>query len=102
MVTKARSWTLIDGDERHAANPKTWGMPSQKERLALKKGAIVKVGFVFPLPKGQERIWYRVTKVNPGPTFCLKLMNEPLGPCPKKVTVETRHIIDIWDGPMPD
>jgi len=102
MVTKARSWTLIDGDERHAANPKTWGMPSQEKRLALKEGAVVKVGFLFELPKGGERIWYRVTKVNPGPTFDLKLMSERLGPCPETVTVETKHIIEIWDGPMPD
>jgi len=95
-------WALIDGDERHAANPKTWGMPSQRERLALKEGAVVKVGFQFPLPKGGERLWYRVVKVGEGPTFDLKLMNEPLGPCPETVTVETKHILSIWDGPVPD
>lgn len=58
--------TLMDGEERNRAHPKTFEIPSVDERRGLRRGDYAKVGFEFPQAKPNyptgERIWIAVTR----------------------------------------
>lgn len=65
MKTKklsAKRTTLIDGEERNRLHPKTFEIPSLKERMNLEVGQTVKIGVETP-GHGGERFWVRVSKV---------------------------------------
>ena len=74
----AHSWKLDDGVKRNRQNPKTFEIPSARERETLKPGDHVKLAFLVDDPEyGGERMWVEVAKVK-GQTYVGTLINQPL------------------------
>lgn len=84
--------TLIDGVDRNKAHPKTFNIPTEEEKAAVKTGDFIKIG--FELDNMCERMWVQVTEPGKG-----LLNNDPeLLPmqCDEPVEYEPKHIIAIW------
>lgn len=101
-------WCLESGEERHAAAPATFWIPSREARRGLYPGCGVKLIFHIDTPDGPdvERMWVVVTRLlDEGPRY-LGLLDST--PCSDRapgrlepgfeVPFEPRHVIDI-DGP---
>jgi hypothetical protein len=99
---KVKGYMFIDGDERHAAHPNTWYIPTREERDAVRIGDFIQVGFepIFG-PGGGERMWILVTAINPDGTYVGELNNEPVQDFHQLDLgdvvdgIEKRHIINI-------
>ncbi len=98
------TYKLIDGLQRHEANPNTFEIPSLEEKQELKAGDIVKLGFEateeFDDGPSGERMWVRTTKIK-GDDYEGTLSNDPVviedlkhG---DKVIFNSKHIISIYE-----
>lgn len=54
------TYILENGEERNQQNPKTFYIPSRKERESIKEGDIVKLMFRFTKEESTERMWVQV------------------------------------------
>lgn len=54
------NYKLENGEDRNQENPKTFYIPSRKERESLKEGDIVKLMFAFTEEESTERMWVQV------------------------------------------
>lgn len=106
------NYELVNADERAAAHPKTFPLPSQADRERVKIGACVKLIFLSKSPKTEaERMWVIVTKRRKlGPPLETFLVYEgTLGNDPStdvgglehggRVVFGTEHIIEIGEVP---
>ena len=86
-------YELVDAEERHAANPDTFEIPSDEVKEALTVGDVVKLIF-----DGSERMWVCITSRS-GNRFHGWLDNTPyvvVGLNYKDpIEFEARHIIDV-------
>jgi hypothetical protein len=73
-------WELESGMVMNEQYPKTFWIPDEAERRALKPGNIVKFMFNFSYANGDEieseRMWVEITGLN-GPYFVGRLRNDP-------------------------
>ena len=99
------SFTLIDGEQRNADNPDTFEIPEIEDRLAVKKGDMVKLGFeVEGEDLGGERMWVEVSLVHEVlgeiDWFMGTIANDPIVIDRKfgdPVHFEPKNIISIWE-----
>jgi len=73
------TYTLANGEQISASNPRTFQIPDSIDRAALQPGDIVKLMFlsIDTEPRAAERMWVRVTsRVDGG--YLGKLDNHPL------------------------
>lgn len=75
------SWRLVDADPLAREHKYTFCKPSRELIATVKPGEVVKLIFEFdsddPDAPGAERMWVRVTRVEPGPKFVGALDNYP-------------------------
>lgn len=99
-----KQFTLMDGEERNRANPDTFQIPPEQDRLNIKPDTYVKLGFVMTKPvKGKpsaERMWVKVLSTTPiGGQYEGALANTPYFVKGIKfggrVHFSAKHIIDI-------
>jgi hypothetical protein len=101
-------WSLDDGEERHAAAPETFWIPSREARRGLYPGCGVKLMFRIDTPQGSEveRMWAIVTqRFGEGERYLGVLDNTPCSDWAEgrlepgfELPFEPRHVIDI-DNP---
>lgn len=74
------SYTLIDGVEQNRQNPKTFEIPTPNQKLNLKVGDYVKLGFQCDpeanCPVAAERMWLEIINID-GDDFEGILKNDP-------------------------
>ena len=100
-------WCLESGEDRHAAAPETFWIPSPEARRALCRGCGVKLIFHIDTPDGVdvERMWVVVTqRLEDGARFLGVLDSTPCseqGPGRLEpgfeIPFEPRHVINILD-----
>jgi hypothetical protein len=100
-------WCLESGEERHAAAPETFWIPSFEARRGLYPGCGVKLIFHIQTPDGAdvERMWVVVTqRLDDGERYLGLLDSTPCsdwGPGRLEpdfeVPFEPRHVINILD-----
>ena len=98
-------WCLDDGEERHAAAPETFWIPSLEARQGLYPGCGVKLIFRIDTPSGDEveRMWVVVTRrESDGERYMGVLDNPPASDFAPgrlepgfEVPFEPRHVIDV-------
>jgi hypothetical protein len=102
------TYTLDNGEERHAAHPDTFEIPDREERHGLRVGDDVKLVFNYDDTRlAPERMWVTVTSVSEGPEYTGALFSEPLAEMVTGGMLRDRHnvafrpchVIDIWDHP---
>jgi hypothetical protein len=103
-------WTIVSGEECHAASPATFIIPSFEERRALQQGDAAKLIFEIEsedefgeISRDRERMWVVVSEVQPA-YFVGRLTNMPVG-CHREscfyltedveVPFLPEHVIDI-------
>jgi hypothetical protein len=106
-----RRWRLLDAEERAAAHPRAFFIPSREARSELGTDDLVKL--VFEVVGGEdegsgERMWVRITDTAPG-GYVGTVENEPIvieGLWPGgRIEFEPRHVIDVWhdeEDPLED
>jgi hypothetical protein len=100
-------WCLDDGEERHAAAPGTFWIPTLEARRGLYPGCGVKLIFRIATPDGDEveRMWVVVTqRIGDGERYMGVLDNTPYSNWAPgrlepefELPFEPRHVIDIDD-----
>lgn len=96
-------YTLIDGVQRNAENPRAFQIPTTEQVLQVGRGNFVKVGAEFPNHGrvNAERFWVRVTAIVGG-RFKGKVNNDlvytPLHGLSfnDEIEFESKHILDIF------
>ncbi len=98
-------WSLESGEERHAAAPATFWIPSLEARRGLWPGCLVKLIFRIGTSEGVEveRMWVVVTqRIDDGARYLGVLDNTPLCEWAKgrlepdfELPFEPCHVIDI-------
>lgn len=93
-------YTLMDGEERNAAHPDTFEIPSLEDREGVLPGTTVKLGFeVKDKDLAGERMWVEVTAVD-GDQFTGTIANDPIvidGKYGDPVSFEPKNILSIWE-----
>jgi uncharacterized protein YegJ (DUF2314 family) len=94
------TYKLKNGEESNQANPKTFYIPSRKERESLKEGDIVKLMFTFQEEGTTERMWVQVVSKD-GNQYKGLLDNDPATTQSIKagdeVIFSPEHIIQIYE-----
>ena len=100
-------WCLDDGEERHAAAPETFWIPSREARRGLYPGCGVKLIFRIDTPDGDEveRMWVVATQRDAdGERYMGVLDNTPFSEFAPgrlepgfELPFEPRHVVDIGD-----
>jgi hypothetical protein len=110
-IMELDGWRLISGVAMNQEHPTTFQLPSEKARLNVKKGDLVKLIFEIAVPHSDEfgglsaeRMWVKV-KERKGPYFTGNLANQPLSydeadtlKLHDQVAFLPEHIIDIDPG----
>ena len=94
-------WQLLSGVESHRRAPKTFQIPSERQRTKLKTGDIAKLIFDIKEPDGVfgERMWVAVTGTS-GPYYLGDLRNQPFAAQTNlkwgsQIVFLPEHVIDI-------
>lgn len=96
------SYSLMDGEQRAAAHPDTFHIPTRKSREGLQLGDYAKL--VFIKHEGTERMWVRVTVRLPDGRYRGILDNHPVYGPPgygALVEFEPKHIIGVIKSAAP-
>lgn len=76
-MADSEKYELENGEERHAANPKTFWIPSRQDRENIPVGTHAKL--MFRAPDGRiERMWVEVTGRHEDGGYVGELDNEPV------------------------
>lgn len=106
---RAGNWWLINGAERNLQYPETFPIPPESERVSLKPGDDVKLGFETEPGSGGmgfsgERMWVKVREAA-GHKYVGELISDPVvidglhfG---DQIAFLPEHVIDIWLEDMP-
>jgi hypothetical protein len=100
-------WELESGMVMNEQYPKTFRIPNEAVRRALKPGNIVKLMFNYSYPDGDgidsERMWVEITELN-GPYFVGRLRNDPAAldrrydlEFDSQVVFLPEHVIDVYE-----
>lgn len=76
-LTTAPRYTLVSAEERHAAAPATFEIPTRAERETVKLDHHVKLLFRDP-EHGVERLWVRINGLLPDGRYLGALASQPL------------------------
>jgi len=88
--------TLLSGEERHAAAPETFEIPSLSERRSVPVGGYAKLIFTNGIQV--ERMWVKVTRALSSGSYYGELDNDPFLldlKCGKGMEFQPEHIISI-------
>ena len=89
-------YTLEDGEQRNAAHPRTFYLPSAEDRKNIRAGGHAKL--MFTGRRGTERMWVRVSRQEADGSYTGVLDNNPVlinAKCGDPVRFEAKHVIDI-------
>jgi len=101
---------ILNAEEKHRANPKSFWIPTQLQRYGLKPGNVAKLIFretTGPSDPSAERMWVLIKSVkrNGKPSYIGSVDNHPITPHGPKyghtVVFGPEHIIDVYTDPLP-
>lgn len=94
------SWTIVNGEERHAQHPDTFEIPAERDRKSLRVGDFAKI--CLEGGEAGERFWLRVTAKTDDGRYVGKVDNDlvvyteiPLG---FEMVFAPEHVLSILPG----